>query len=179
MEPTVVFVAILLILILYHLFRPNTAASLSLPPGPRALPIIGNALDIPGSMPWKTFRDLSKKYGTSFLVLYSFDFIYSRICKYIGDVMLLRVPGQSIVVLGSAQAANDLLDKRSDSYSSRHRTLMLDLYVQAYIPSHGNIQLISFPVCLLEIGICRPCYTHPNGVLTDESSINTSTNTQS
>ena len=94
MEPTVVFVAISLILILYYLFRPNsTAASLSLPPGPRALPIIGNALDIPGSMPWKTFRDLSKKYGTSFLVLYSFDFIYSRICKYIGDVMLLRVPG--------------------------------------------------------------------------------------
>lgn len=44
--------------------------------------------------------------------------------------MFIKVPTQSIVVLGSAQAAIDLLEKRSDSYSSRHRTLMLDLCVQ-------------------------------------------------
>ena len=66
MEPAVFFVLILLILIVYYAFRPKPAASSPLPPGPKPFPIIGNALDIPGSMPWKAFRDLSKKYGTSF-----------------------------------------------------------------------------------------------------------------
>ena len=93
--------------------------------------------------------------------------------------MFLRVPGQSIVVLGSVQAANDLLDKRSDSYSSRHRTLMLDLYVQTPCFVGLEYTLILLPVYLLEIGIWRPCNTHPNGAPTDESSINTSTDMQS
>ena len=76
MDPIVLVAIIVLILILYNASRPSAAASVSLPPGPKALPMIGNALDIPGSMPWKTFRDLSKKYGTSFLVLCTFDYIY-------------------------------------------------------------------------------------------------------
>lgn len=33
------------------------------PPGPRGLPIIGNALDMPSSYPWETFSEWGKKWG--------------------------------------------------------------------------------------------------------------------
>ena len=36
---------------------------LPFPPGPKGLPIIGHALDIPSFMPWKTFREWSAMYG--------------------------------------------------------------------------------------------------------------------
>ena len=75
MDPIVLIAVTVLLLILYYAFQPNAATPLPLPPGPKALPIIGNALDIPSSMPWKTFRELSKKYGTSFTVLYICDCI--------------------------------------------------------------------------------------------------------
>ena len=45
----------------------------------------------------------------------------------IGDVVYLNVLGQSIVVLGSMQAARDLLDKRSSNYSDRPRSAMMEL----------------------------------------------------
>ncbi|KAK7678456.1 hypothetical protein QCA50_018516 [Cerrena zonata] len=71
---------------------------LPFPPGPIGYPIIGNMLDVPSVMPWKTYKDWSKVYG---------------------DVIFLNLPGSSLVVLGSAQAAVDLLEKRSDIYSDR------------------------------------------------------------
>lgn len=39
---------------------------LPLPPGPRPLPFIGNALDMPQEFPWKTFREWTNKYGAPF-----------------------------------------------------------------------------------------------------------------
>lgn len=43
--------------------------------------------------------------------------------------MHLSALGQSIIVLGSLKAANDLLDKRSAKYSSRPKFTMLPLCV--------------------------------------------------
>lgn len=34
-----------------------------LPPGPRALPLIGNMLQMPIVKPWETYNEWSKKYG--------------------------------------------------------------------------------------------------------------------
>ena len=45
----------------------------------------------------------------------------------LGDVMFFRIPTQRIVVLNSVEVAVDLLEKRSDIYSSRHQPLMLNL----------------------------------------------------
>lgn len=36
---------------------------LPLPPGPRRLPIIGNALDYPTKTPWVEYAEWSQKYG--------------------------------------------------------------------------------------------------------------------
>lgn len=45
----------------------------------------------------------------------------------IGDVVYVETMGQSIVVLGSDQAASDLLEKRSAIYSDRPRILTFEL----------------------------------------------------
>ncbi|KAK7678460.1 hypothetical protein QCA50_018520 [Cerrena zonata] len=96
---TILLVCSLLLKLLKGKFSP----SLPLPPGPNGYPIIGNLLDMPTVMPWKTFQKWSNVYG---------------------DVMLLRLPGNPIVILGSTQATFDLLDKRSDIYSDRPTSVM-------------------------------------------------------
>ncbi|KAI0264154.1 cytochrome P450 [Gloeopeniophorella convolvens] len=68
------------------------------PPGPRSWPIVGNLFDVPKHTAWASYANMSKKYG---------------------DVMSLHMLGQTIVVLGSAQATKDLLEKRGDIYSDR------------------------------------------------------------
>ena len=42
------------------------------PPGPRGLPVLGNALEIPNEHTWLTFTRWAKKYGLSLL---TFGFI--------------------------------------------------------------------------------------------------------
>ncbi|TFK36152.1 cytochrome P450 [Crucibulum laeve] len=69
-----------------------------LPPGPPPDPIIGHLRLIPKDNNEKFFYDLSKTYG---------------------KVMHLRIPGQVMIILNSAKAAIDLLDKRSSIYSDR------------------------------------------------------------
>lgn len=46
-----------------------------------------------------------------------------------GDVVFIEVLGQPMLVLGSAEAAFDLLDRRSAIYSDRPQTAMMPLYV--------------------------------------------------
>lgn len=71
-----------------------------MPPGPKGLPFIGNKHQVPSVKPWRTFEKWNQQFGP----IISF---------YLG-----RTP---VIVLGTAQAAWDLLDKRSDIYSSRPR----------------------------------------------------------
>lgn len=60
MEPLLVTILLLLlVVVLFH----YSSRSLPLPPGPKGVPLLGNAFDIPTSMPWKAFRDLSAIYG--------------------------------------------------------------------------------------------------------------------
>ncbi|KAI0777944.1 cytochrome P450 [Irpex lacteus] len=69
-----------------------------LPPGPKPLPVLGNILDVPADAAWKVFQQWGKKYG---------------------DVIYLETLGKKMVVLNSAAAAFELLDKRSAIYSYR------------------------------------------------------------
>lgn len=36
---------------------------LSLPPGPRGYPLIGNLLDVPRKSPWEVYNQMAQKYG--------------------------------------------------------------------------------------------------------------------
>ncbi|KAI1797845.1 CyP450 monooxygenase [Ganoderma leucocontextum] len=79
---------------------------LPLPPGPKRLPILGNALDIPLSKQWLTFQRWAEQYG---------------------DITYLNLLGQSVIVLNTAQATSDLLDKRSAIYSDRLKSTVVSL----------------------------------------------------
>ncbi|KAI0326110.1 cytochrome P450 [Cubamyces sp. BRFM 1775] len=79
---------------------------LSLPPGPPGLPLFGNVFDIPKEYAWVTYRDWAAKYG---------------------DVVAVRVLGQTLVVIHSLAAATDLLDKRSAIYSDRPTSVLAEV----------------------------------------------------
>ncbi|KDQ62047.1 hypothetical protein JAAARDRAFT_148681 [Jaapia argillacea MUCL 33604] len=75
----------------------------NLPPGPKGLPLIGNALDMPKERTWTTFTKWAEIWG---------------------DVVYVNVLGQPIVLLNSPKHANELLDKRSLIYSDRPKLIM-------------------------------------------------------
>ncbi|KAL1941273.1 hypothetical protein VTO73DRAFT_7485 [Trametes versicolor] len=91
-----------------------------LPPGPPRSMLGDNTRDVPAVQPWRKFTEWNKTYGP----VVSF---------YLG-----RTP---VIMLGTAQAAWDLLDKRSDIYSGRPRSIMagelLSWGVRAITMSYG------------------------------------------
>ncbi|KXN82746.1 O-methylsterigmatocystin oxidoreductase, partial [Leucoagaricus sp. SymC.cos] len=78
--------------------RRRNPKGLPLSPGPKGYPIIDNLLDFPVYKPWEQHDKLSKTYG---------------------DMVYIKVFGQSFLVLGSVERANDLLKKRLSNYSDR------------------------------------------------------------
>ncbi|GLB38676.1 putative cytochrome P450 family protein [Lyophyllum shimeji] len=96
--------ASLFILFLYRCSR--RGSSFPLPPGPKKLPVIGNMLDMPKSFAWSTYHDWCKEFDS--------------------DVIHLNSWGTSIIVLDTAEAAIELLEKRSSIYSGRPRLPMVD-----------------------------------------------------
>jgi hypothetical protein len=77
--------------------------TLSLPPGPPKLPLIGNLHQTPSLYPWRVYGEWGKQYG---------------------PVMALRYGKDLLIVLGTLEAGRDLLDKRSNIYSSRPHLVM-------------------------------------------------------
>ncbi|KAH9040503.1 hypothetical protein EDB85DRAFT_142322 [Lactarius pseudohatsudake] len=72
------------------------------PPGPRGLPLIGNALELRDKL-WLFHRDCKQKYE---------------------DMIYLNALGQPILVLNSLKAVAELFDRRGNIYSSRPRLIM-------------------------------------------------------
>ncbi|TFK33315.1 cytochrome P450, partial [Crucibulum laeve] len=83
-----------------------------LPPGPPADPTIGHLRKIPTENQETTFYEWSKIYG---------------------DVIHLRIPGRSIIVLNSKQAAIELLEKRSANYSDRPNFVVYE--IMGWVPT--------------------------------------------
>ncbi|KAI0718569.1 cytochrome P450 [Cerioporus squamosus] len=90
---------LLLILLAYVVVRQHLRRR-KMPPGPRGLPLVGNKHQVPSIKPWRKFAEWSKQYG---------------------PVFSLHLGSTPVIVLGTAQAAWDLLEKRSGIYSSRPR----------------------------------------------------------
>ncbi|CAJ2501539.1 Uu.00g043920.m01.CDS01 [Anthostomella pinea] len=96
-------VAILVITPLIFLIH-DYSLYLRMPPGPRPLPFIGNNHQLPQSQPWLQFEKWSKIYGPIFTI-------------WIG-----RLP---TVVISDPVVAAELMEKRSNKYSSRPRMVAM------------------------------------------------------
>ncbi|TFY71792.1 hypothetical protein EVG20_g1219 [Dentipellis fragilis] len=94
---------VLLITYVVYTFIDYAARRRKMPPGPRGVPWIGNRHQVPSIKPWRKFAQWNREYGP------------------VTSLFLGRTP---VIVLGTAQAAWDLLEKRSDIYSSRPRFIM-------------------------------------------------------
>jgi hypothetical protein len=112
---------ILLGLIVVFVVRYVRSPWRKLPPGPRGLPIIGNALQL-SDMNWLLSRDCKDRFGV-------YTTIFSRPCwagfmKITGEVMYLNAAGQPTIVLNSLKASFELLERRAINYSDRPRYIM-------------------------------------------------------
>ncbi|PBL03382.1 cytochrome P450 [Armillaria gallica] len=95
------------ILLLCYLFSlARNRRRVPFPPGPKGFPLVGNLWDVPVEYPWVTYARWTATYG---------------------DVLYLDTPGNPTVVINSAQAADDLLEKRSGNYSDRPDFTMIHL----------------------------------------------------
>ncbi|KAK0204101.1 cytochrome P450 [Desarmillaria ectypa] len=114
-----------------------------LPPGPPSDPIIGHLRIIPSQRLQNAFHEWSKAYG---------------------DVMRLSVPGRSIIVLSSNEAATDLLEKRGLNYSSRPNFITMDIMgwgqTLAFLPYGKRFlrhrKMVSQPLGREEIKLYQP-----------------------
>lgn len=87
--------------VIYHRFF--TSAPLKpLPPGPKALPTIGNLHQHPTELQWKQYKAWHNQYG---------------------PLISLKFSGFNVIIIGSHKVANDLLDKRGLIYSTRPRMI--------------------------------------------------------
>ncbi|KAF8841667.1 cytochrome P450 [Paxillus ammoniavirescens] len=91
-----------LLVVVYWL---NTRTRGPLPPGPRGIPILGSLTLIP-----KATRNLLTT-ATS-------------LRKQYGDLVSVTIVGYTLVIVGSAKAAEDLFEKRNSNYSGRPRAVM-------------------------------------------------------
>lgn len=97
-SPVLILPLLLCLILLYERRRDR-----GLPPGPRRLPIIGNLHQAPDKLPWRTYQEWTKKYGPIFSVQYGLT---------------------TVIMLGTHESADALLNKRSSIYSSRPRLVM-------------------------------------------------------
>ncbi|RDX45824.1 cytochrome P450 [Lentinus brumalis] len=77
-----------------------------LPPGPPRLPVVGNLFNHPRVKRWVPYHELCSRYG---------------------DVLYFSVMGQSILVLDSARAVHELLEKKAANTSDRTQSPMIEL----------------------------------------------------
>lgn len=109
-----------------YLFYRRIARNVNLPPGPRADPVIKHLRIFPVKDHAEVFHEWATVYGER-IIFYRFILIEPYVDGRAGDVMHFSALGRSFVVLGSKQAAVDLLERRSPNYSDRPSSPMNDL----------------------------------------------------
>nr|VWO96614.1 N/A [Ganoderma boninense] len=99
-----------------------------MPPGPPRSFWGDNTLDIPRIKPWETFTAWNRKYGALDILLRTPTQARPNpqltVSLSVGPIISFYLGRKPVIVLGTAQAAWDLLDKRADIYSARPRSIV-------------------------------------------------------
>ena len=107
-------------------WRRRRSSAFPLPPGPKGLPFIGNALDMPGKDEWEAARKWGEKYGKGPVQDICANAIeYSRSPP--GDLVYIENFGTRFLFVNSYEVAVELFEKRGNMYSSRPTVPMIDL----------------------------------------------------
>lgn len=97
-----------------------------LPPGPKPLPIIGNAHQLPAMDDHAGFRKLRKIYGITRII----SLALLGIEVHVGDVVHFAVAGQHILMLNSPRTVFELLEKHGGIFSSRPASQIIKMLVK-------------------------------------------------
>ncbi|KAG1897549.1 cytochrome P450 [Suillus fuscotomentosus] len=130
MAPTLVLalalIALVSFVVVQSLQKKRDTKKHPLPPGPPPLPFVGNVIGIDPDHPWLAYSRWGTEYG---------EIVYSRLFS------------QDIVIINSERVAHDLLDRRSQNYSTRPPGLMHVLgffaheYSTVFLPYSDKLRL--------------------------------------
>ena len=90
-------------------------------PGPKGVPILGNAADLPKKDDYKVYASWREKYGE----LKTFSMLLMSSKTGLGEIIYLNVLGQPIYILNSFRTASELMNKRAMIYSDRPIMVMV------------------------------------------------------
>jgi cytochrome P450 len=127
MVGAVALLVIAFLLSAVYLFSRTPKHSHPYPPGPPKTVFLGNARDVPGAHKELKFSEWGKKYGMSSCSHCATNGVLTVYLCVVGGVTYLSVFGRPVIVLNTAKAAIDLLDKRSAIYSSRPHSHMAEV----------------------------------------------------
>ena len=101
-----------------------------LPPGPPALPVVGNLFNIPGDRAWFAFHDLAAQYGEHNNIDRGVGGCLTRgpgLERRTGDIIHFRILGRSTVILGKSEIIREFLEKRAANTSDRPQVPTIEL----------------------------------------------------
>src|SRR5712672_1875254 len=110
-SPAWTLVTSLCAIALLGIFRKRRNA-LPFPPGPKALPLVGNIWDLPNKNAWLTYSHWGKKYGKYFPQL-NRERRLQLWNEIDSDIVHAKFLGTHVIILNSAKAAHELFEKRS------------------------------------------------------------------
>ncbi|KAH9477961.1 Cytochrome P450 monooxygenase 208 [Psilocybe cubensis] len=112
---TALLAAIVLALITRKLLKTTKEKKL-FPPGPKGLPLIGNALDFPTENLGPAYTQWGKQYNSKLI---------SPLMK--GDILHASAFGSHVIIVNNRQMADELFDRRAVKHSDRPSLPALDL----------------------------------------------------
>lgn len=100
------------------------------PPGPKPWPIIGSLLDIPVGHAAEVYFDWGVKYDSESIKLFLIQFynnLRGTLCA-LGNILHTSMFGSHVMILNKLEDAIELLENRSQKYSSRLSIPVLKMY---------------------------------------------------